>query len=83
MGKIIVSEKNLNKIIAESIKKKLNEISNQQSNLETYYKGYNSKYGSQHDHMLWITDDISYARTYGNRVEEIVLDLNKLKLAYQ
>ena len=50
----------------------------QNSNLETWYRGYNSKYGSQRDHLLWLTDDIDYAKVYGNRVEEIVLDLNKI-----
>lgn len=43
------------------------------------YRGYNSKYGSQKSHCLWLTDDISYARAYGNRVEEIIIDPSKLK----
>ena len=46
--------------------------------LETWYRGYKSKYGSDHDHLLWLTDDISYARAYGNRVEEIQIDSNKI-----
>lgn len=45
---------------------------------ETWYRGYNAKYGSDHNHLLWLTDDIDYARTYGNRVEEVVLDNTKM-----
>ena len=51
------------------------------SNIEIWYRGYNSKYGSDNNHLLWLTDDISYARTYGNRVEEIKIDTSKLKPA--
>ena len=46
--------------------------------LETWYRGYNSKYGSNYTHLLWLTDDINYARVYGNRVEEITLDMSKI-----
>ena len=46
--------------------------------LETWYRGYNSKYGSNHTHLLWLTDDIDYARVYGNRIEEITLDMSKI-----
>ena len=49
----------------------------QNSNLETWYRGYNSRYGSQRDHLLWLTDDIDYAKVYGNRVEEVIIDGNK------
>ena len=49
-----------------------------QENLETWYRGYKAKYGSDYDHLLWLTDDIDYARSYGNRVEEVVLDRDKL-----
>ena len=45
--------------------------------LETWYRGYNSKYGSNYTHLLWLTDDIDYARVYGNRIEEITLDMIK------
>ena len=45
---------------------------------ETWYRGYKAKYGSDYDHLLWLTDDIDYARSYGNRVEEVVLDGDKL-----
>ena len=79
MKKLIrLTESDLHRIVKESIKIILGE---QSDRFETYYRGYNSKYGSQRDHMLWITDDISYARTYGNRVEEITIDLKKLNLA--
>ena len=46
--------------------------------LETWYRGYNSKYGSNYTHLLWLTDDIDYARVYGNRIEEITLDMSKI-----
>lgn len=49
-----------------------------QERFETWYRGYKAKYGSDHDHLLWLTDDIDYARSYGNRIEKIVLDRNKL-----
>lgn len=52
-----------------------------QGNLETWYRGYNSKYGSERTHLLWLASDISYARAYGNRVEEVVVDMDKLNLA--
>ena len=52
-----------------------------QSNLETWYRGYNSKYGSERTHLLWLTSEISYARAYGNRVEEVVIDVDKLNTA--
>jgi hypothetical protein len=59
----------------------IKEDSVEGENFEKYYRGYNSKYGSQRNHMIWITDDISYARVYGNRVEEIIIDPKKLNLA--
>ena len=46
--------------------------------LETWYRGYNSNYGSNYTHLLWLTDDIDYARVYGNRIEEITLDMSKI-----
>ena len=48
------------------------------NSLETWYRGYNSKYGSNYTHLLWLTDDIDYARVYGNRIEEITLDMSKI-----
>ena len=78
MKKLIrLTEGDLHNIIRESVKRILTES----DNYETYYRGYNSKYGSRRDNLYWITDDISYAREYGNRVEEITIDMNKLNLA--
>ena len=54
---------------------------NEQWRVETWYRGYNSKFGSERTHLLWLTDDISYAKTYGNRVEEVVVDMDKLNAA--
>jgi len=48
------------------------------NNLETWYRGYKASYGSDRTHLLWLTSDISYARAYGNRVEEVVVDMDKL-----
>ena len=64
--------------ITEAVKPILKE--NETTHYEKWYRGYNSKYGSQHDHLLWIADDIAYAREYGNRVEEIIIDDDKLNL---
>lgn len=50
-------------------------------NTETWYRGYNAKFGSERTHLLWFTDDMSYARVYGNRVEEVVIDMDKLNAA--
>ena len=77
-NRVKLTEGDLHRIIKESVKILLEK---QSDKFETYYRGYNSKYGSQKDCLLWITDDISYARVYGNRVEEIVIDLSKLNLA--
>ena len=49
--------------------------------LEKWYRGYKARYGSQRTHLLWVTNDIGYARMYGNRVEEFVIDMNKLNAA--
>ena len=46
-----------------------------------WYRGYKAKYGSDHGPVLWLTDDIDYARSYGNRVEEVVIDEDRLKPA--
>lgn len=45
---------------------------------ETWYRGYNYEYGSQRNHLIWLTTDISYARAYGNVVEKVVVDNEKL-----
>lgn len=75
---IKLTELCLHNIIKETINTLLAE---QSERYEIWYRGYNSKYGSQRDNMIWLTDDISYARAYGNRVEEIKIDTNKLHLA--
>ena len=49
-------------------------------NIETWYRGYDSTYGSERNHLLWLTDDIGYARSYGNRVEEITMDPDRLNV---
>ena len=76
-----LTESQLRHIIKEAISSVLLEQDNINPNLETYYRGYNSKYGSQYTNILWITDDIRYAKAYGNRVEEIIIDTSKLHLA--
>ena len=75
---IRLTESDLHEVVMESVRILLSESNDR---FKTYYRGYNSKYGSQRDYMLWITDDISYARAYGNRVEEIVIDTKNLNLA--
>lgn len=52
-----------------------------QNGTEIYYRGYKKQYGSQRTHLLWLTDDIDYAKEYGDTVEEYVLDASKLKCA--
>jgi hypothetical protein len=47
------------------------------NNLEKWYRGYNSIYGSDKTNLIWLTN-IEEARTYGNRVEEVVIDKNKI-----
>ena len=78
MKAIKLTESHINNIVREVIKHIINENN---ENLETWYRGYNSKYGSQNGMLLWLTDDISYARAYGNRVEAVVIDKNKLNSA--
>ena len=60
------------------IRKAINEtVSEKNGNLETWYRGNNAKYGSDRTHLIWLTD-IEEARSYGNRVEEIVIDKSKM-----
>ena len=47
------------------------------NNLEKWYRGYNSRYGSDKTNLIWLTN-IEEARTYGNRVEEVIIDKNKI-----
>lgn len=46
---------------------------------EKYYRGFNSKFGSDHDHLLWVSYEPEYAAEYGDTVEEITIDETKLK----
>lgn len=54
---------------------------NKTNNYEIWYRGYDSNYGLERNHLLWLTNDISYARAYGNRVEEYTIDTTKLDVA--
>ena len=72
--KNILSRNKLHRIIIESVNKILTE---DEERFEKWYRGYNSKYGSDKTHLIWLTD-IEEARTYGNRVEEIILDKTKM-----
>ena len=80
-NRIVLTESDLHRIVKESVKRFLREEHMTSENLETWYRGYNSKYGFQRNHLLWLTDDIGYAREYGNRVEEVIIDSGKLKAA--
>ena len=75
MGQFLnLNEAYLNRII----KKAINEtISEKNGNYQKWYRGYNSKFGSDRTHLIWLTD-IEEARTYGNRVEEVVIDKTKM-----
>lgn len=69
----------VNRIINEEINKlKRSIIKENENTLEKWYRGYNSRYGSDKTHLIWLTDIVE-ARTYGNRVEEITIDKSKLK----
>lgn len=50
---------------------------------EIWYRGYDSQFGfnGRNENVLWLTDDIDYARCYGDRVAEVVIDGNKLNPA--
>ena len=70
-----LTESDLYRIVKESVKRL---IESDGPNLEKWYRGYNSEYGSQKDHLLWVTSDVGYAAEYGDVVEELVIDDNKL-----
>lgn len=75
MKKLIrLTESDLHNIVKKSVRKLLREQSN---NLEKWYRGYNSKYGSDKTNLIWLTN-IEEARSYGNRVEEVVIDKSKI-----
>ena len=68
----------IRRIVSESISLVLSESENDR---EIWYRGFDSSYGSKRNHLLWVTDDIDYARTYGDAVEELIIDDSRLKLA--
>lgn len=71
--------KNITRIVNEEINKlKRSIIKENENTLEKWYRGYNSRYGSDKTHLIWLTDIVE-ARTYGNRVEEVTIDKSKLK----
>ena len=67
----------LHRIIQESLRKVIFEGDDR---YEKWYRGYDSRYGSSRNHLLWITDDMSYAGEYGDSIEEIILDSSRLHL---
>jgi hypothetical protein len=72
---IRLTEADLLKIVKESVNMILSESN--ENTLEKWYRGYNSKYGSDKTHLIWLTN-IEEARTYGNRVEEVIIDRSKI-----
>lgn len=56
--------------------------SSNSNNIETWYRGYNGKYGinGENSNVLWLATDASYAKTYGNRVKEYKLDMSKCNI---
>ena len=46
---------------------------------EKYYRGFEKKYGSDRDHLLWVAYEPEYAAEYGDTMEEITIDDDKLK----
>ena len=69
-----INETYLKRIIRDVINE---TVSQNNPNYVKWYRGYNSKYGSDRNHLIWLTD-IEEARTYGNRVEEVILDKSKM-----
>ncbi len=48
--------------------------------VETWYRGYDPKYGvygADTPYMLWLTDDLDYAKVYGGAVMEYQIDMDK------
>lgn len=46
---------------------------------EKYYRGFERKYGSDKDHLLWVAFEPEYAAEYGDSMEEITIDDEQLK----
>lgn len=67
----------ISKIYYDSISSAKKLLKEQSNNLEKWYRGYNSKYGSDRTALIWLTSK-EEARMYGNRVEEVVIDKNKV-----
>ena len=70
-----LDEKYIHRIVVDAINRVLTQ------RFETFYRGYNSQYDSQRSHLFWITDNASYAKEYGDVVEEITVDKNKMRIA--
>ena len=49
------------------------------NSLETWYRGYNSKFGPERTNLFWVASDVNYAKQYGDDVEEVVIDMNKIR----
>lgn len=50
------------------------------SNMQTWYRGYDSKHGlrgTYSPYLLWLTDDLEYAQSYGDAVMVFVIDVSK------
>ena len=56
-------------------KHKINE--SEGDNITTWYRGYNSKFGNQKTHLLWLSSSLRYAASYGDKVIEYKVDESK------
>lgn len=47
-----------------------------------FYRGYDSKLGfDSQNSFIWISDDVDYARQYGNAIKKFEIDFEKLNFA--
>lgn len=47
-----------------------------------FYRGYDSKFGfDSQNSFIWISDDVDYARQYGNAIKKFEIDFEKLNFA--
>lgn len=88
MKKIIISEKQT-KIIKDAMSQVHNKVNagimdgicgavcENVNTIETWYRGFDSRYGEYKNHLLWLTDDIEYAREYGDIIMEYKIDTSK------
>ena len=44
-----------------------------------YYRGFYKQHGSDYNHLLWVAYEPEYASEYGDTVEEIEIDYDKLE----